>query len=475
MGRPDRAPTRAPRRAFALGTTLLCAAALATTSAQAVPTGSDPGKEKKKVDTQVDRLKDSLDDTSADLAAAYVALQKTKDAMPAARSAMAQAQAKAAAADRANAVAAQELEAAVASEKKAQDQLRKTTKEVTESRNRVAQFAAQIYQEQGFGQLDMALTSSDPQQFADRIALVDTVMDVQSEAMERLTTERASLTALEDHLSALRVDSAAKKKQAEAALAKAQAARDAATSAKVALDALAARQLSQSRTVQAKLARDRSRLTSLRGRAEPPAHDPRQARRRGQEARRGQAPGRREGRARPQEAQPGRRRLQRRLEAPEQWRLPQPPQQRAGQLGVRPALPPDLPLLEAALGPRLRRPLRLAGPRRRRWHRHQRRRRWWLRQPRRHRPRPRLRRGPGDDVQPPPEHPEVERAASRAARSSATRAAPAPPPAATCTSRPSRTATSSTRASGSDRRLANHPRGPRDGTRTRHHPGIPGG
>ena len=30
MGRPDRAPTRAPRRAFALGTTLLCAAALAT-------------------------------------------------------------------------------------------------------------------------------------------------------------------------------------------------------------------------------------------------------------------------------------------------------------------------------------------------------------------------------------------------------------------------------------------------------------
>ena len=263
MGRPDRAPTRAPRRAFALGTTLLCAAALATTSAQAVPTGSDPGKEKKKVDTQVDRLKDSLDDTSADLAAAYVALQKTKDAMPAARSAMEQAQAKAAAADRANAVAAQELEAAVASEKKAQDQLRKTTTEVTESRNRVAQFAAQIYQEQGFGQLDMALTSSDPQQFADRIALVDTVMDVQSEAMERLTTERASLTALEDHLSALRVDSAAKKKQAEAALAKAQAARDAATSAKVALDALAARQLSQSRTVQAKLARDRSRLTSL--------------------------------------------------------------------------------------------------------------------------------------------------------------------------------------------------------------------
>jgi len=64
----------------------------------------------------------------------------------------------------------------------------------------VAQFAAQIYQEQGFGQLDMALSSTDPQQFADRIALVDTVMDVQGETLDRLATEKASLTALEDHL-----------------------------------------------------------------------------------------------------------------------------------------------------------------------------------------------------------------------------------------------------------------------------------
>ena len=82
---------------------------------------------------------------------------------------------------------------------------------MAESRERVAQFAAQIYQEQGCASLDMALSSTDPQQFADRIALVDTVMDVQSETIERLATEQASLTALEDHLSALRADSAEKK------------------------------------------------------------------------------------------------------------------------------------------------------------------------------------------------------------------------------------------------------------------------
>lgn len=263
MGRPDRAPTRPSRRAIALGTSMLCAAALATTSAQAVQAGSDPGKDKKKVDAQVDSLRDDLDDTSADLAAAYRALEATRKQIPGLRAALAKAQATAAAADRANAVAAQELAAAVASEKKIQAQLTKTTNEVTASRNRVAQFASQIYQEQGFGQLDMALSSSDPQQFADRIALVDTVMDVQSEVMDKLATERASLTALEDHLSALRADSAAKKKQAEAALAKAQKARDAAAAAKRALDALAARQDAQARTVAGKLARDKAKLTSL--------------------------------------------------------------------------------------------------------------------------------------------------------------------------------------------------------------------
>lgn len=232
-------------------------------SAEALPTASDPGKEKRKVDAQVDRIKDRLDETSADLAAAHEALERTKDKLPAAQTVLVRAQAAAAAADRANAVAAQELEAAKASEAKAQEQLDTTTRKVAESRERVAQFAAQIYQEQGFGQLDMALSSTDPQQFADRIALVDTVMDVQSETIERLATEQASLTALEDHLSALRADSAEKKKQAEAALKRAQGARDAAAKAKADLDRLAASQAAQARTVAQKLAADKVRLATM--------------------------------------------------------------------------------------------------------------------------------------------------------------------------------------------------------------------
>jgi murein DD-endopeptidase MepM/ murein hydrolase activator NlpD len=263
MGRPNRAPVRTPRRGIAILTAILFAVTLATTSAEALPAGSDPGTQKRKVDAQVDKLKEQLDETSSDLSAAYTALQKTQNKLPAARTVLERAQNAAAAADRANAVAAQELEAARASEKKAEGKLAKSTKEVAASRTRVAQFAAQIYQEQGFGQLDMALSSTDPQQFADRIALVDTVMDVQSQTMDRLSTEKASLTALEDHLSALRADSAAKKKQAEAALARAQSARDAAAKAKAELDALAATQTAQAKTVAGKLAAEKARLASM--------------------------------------------------------------------------------------------------------------------------------------------------------------------------------------------------------------------
>jgi len=273
MGLKDtEAIVRAHSRTAAVGVALLCAAALGVSSATAVPTAplqgsataSDPGAEKRKVDSQIEKLREDLEDSSAELSNAYIALQQTKAKLPAAQTALAEAESAALAADRANTLAAQELEAARASEAKAQAELESTTKEVTAGRSRVAQFAAQIYQEQGFGQLDMALSSTDPQQFADRIALVDTVMDVQGETLDRLATEKASLTALEDHLSALRADSAAKKKRAEEALAAAESARDSAARAKADLDALAAQQTSQAAEVESQIAADKVRLSAMK-------------------------------------------------------------------------------------------------------------------------------------------------------------------------------------------------------------------
>jgi murein DD-endopeptidase MepM/ murein hydrolase activator NlpD len=262
MGRTDPARPRAPRRAVAVLAGLTCAAGVVVPApAQAA---SDPGVQKRKVDSRIDRLEDHLDDTSAKLKKSYTALKSTQAQIPGAREALQQAEAAAAEADRANTVAAQELEVARANEKKARAELERTTKEVEDGRAKLAQFAAQIYQEQGFGQLDVALSSTDPQQFADRIALVDTVMDVQGQTMEHLATEQASQRALEDHLSALRADSAVKKKAAEEALAKAEAARRVAADAKARLEALAASQEQQTADFEDQVAADKKQLAAMR-------------------------------------------------------------------------------------------------------------------------------------------------------------------------------------------------------------------
>jgi murein DD-endopeptidase MepM/ murein hydrolase activator NlpD len=239
------------------------ATVLAAASSAAGPSRPDPVEKKQKVDRQIEILREQLEDTTTELADAYVALRTTEAAIPSARDVFGKAEAKASSAERARSLAVRELAASVARETKAEAHLGEATQEVARNRTRVAQFAAQIYQEQGFGQLDMALSSGDPQQFADRIALVDTLMDVQSQAMERLATQRASLTALADHLSALRSESAHKEQRAEAALVRARAARDAAEAANVRLETLADRQATQAAAVKNRLARDEARLDAL--------------------------------------------------------------------------------------------------------------------------------------------------------------------------------------------------------------------
>ena len=252
------------RRVLGVATALVCAAGLVTAAAPAAPAATDPGVQKKSVDKKIDALENHLDDTSAALSKAYKNLKATQNKLPAARTVLEKARAAAEAADHAEAVATQELEVAKANEAKAQDDLEKATAEVAAGRKRLAQFAAQIYQQQGFGQLDVALSSTQPQEFADRLAMVDTVLDVQSQTMERLTTERASLTALEDHLSALRVDSDRKQKAAAAALARAEQARAAADKAKADLEALAASQEQQAQGYEDQLAADKKQLAAMK-------------------------------------------------------------------------------------------------------------------------------------------------------------------------------------------------------------------
>ncbi|MBM6404357.1 peptidoglycan DD-metalloendopeptidase family protein [Phycicoccus sp. CSK15P-2] len=264
MGRRDLALTRAPRRLGGAVAAVLCTAGLVAGSSLPAQGAPDPGSQKRTVDRKIDKLEDHLDDTSAALSQAYENLKATKAKLPAAQEVLEKAQQAAQAAEQARAAAVQELEVAQANEAKAEDELEQATDEVAAGRVRIAQFAAQIYQEQGFGQLDVALSSTEPQQFADRIAMVDTVLDVQNRTMDRLTTEQANLTAIEDHLSALRADSVRKKKAAEAAYAKAEDARKQADKAKADLEALAASQRQQAQSYEDQLAADKKQLESMK-------------------------------------------------------------------------------------------------------------------------------------------------------------------------------------------------------------------
>jgi murein DD-endopeptidase MepM/ murein hydrolase activator NlpD len=268
--------TRAPHRArlLALGLAVACSVGVATPSLAAAPVlgagvgaavktapgADDPNKAKKQVDREIEDLKEELEDSSASLKNAYVALRRTQAALPGAQAVLDKATAAVSKADAYNDDMAVRLEVAQANEARAVDELAATRSQLEETRTRVARFASQLYQDQGMGQLSVALSATTPDDFANRIAMNDTVMDVQNQSLTRLATARAAATAQESHIKALKVQVQAAKKQAEQALAKAQQARAAAAAAKQKLDALAAQQTAQSKALEAQIRAEKSKL-----------------------------------------------------------------------------------------------------------------------------------------------------------------------------------------------------------------------
>ncbi len=332
---------------MALGLAVACSIGVATPSVAAAPGQSpsvraaapgadDPHKAKKQVDKEIEALKDELEDTSASLKNAYIALRRTQAAIPVAQAAVDKAEAEVSKADAYNDEMAVQLDVARANEARAVDELAATRKKLAETRTRVARFASQLYQDQGMGQLSVALSATTPDDFANRIAMNDTVMDVQNQSLSRLATARAAATAQEAHIKALKVQVEAAKKQAEAALAKAEKARAAAAAAKQKLEALAAQQAGP---VAGPRGREGGREDEARRRPEGAGAAEGSPRGAGQgrqgssrSSRRSPAPGRQEG---PEGS----------LDVD---RLPVPPVRGLDLLRVRHALPPDPALLAAA-------------------------------------------------------------------------------------------------------------------------------
>ncbi len=263
MGRATPA-LHARRRLTAFGVALACAGSLGLTGGVPAGAATDPDQQRKdRVDHQIQDSRHDLEEMSTDFQRAYLALNATKAKVPGAQAAAAAAEAERAGAEGRSEQAQADLAVARADETKAEGQLATTRTRLVTSERDVADVAAQMYMQQGMGQMTVALDAQSPSDFADRLAMSGTVLDLQQAQISRLATSRATQVAQEAHLSAVRVVKVGAEAEARNALAQATAARNAAAAAQAQIESLATQQLGQAASLQSQVAAERARLTAL--------------------------------------------------------------------------------------------------------------------------------------------------------------------------------------------------------------------
>jgi murein DD-endopeptidase MepM/ murein hydrolase activator NlpD len=232
------------------------------------PSSADTVSDKKKIDASIAQLRIELEDTSRDLAQAFVELHRTRALLPGARRVLAAGQAAQAVADRHREAVVTALAVAQANESKASNELLRNARASQEVQDQIGKLARDDYQQGGVSGLAIVLEASSPQDFTDRIIMMDTVMRVREATLRGLDTKRAEGKAVRFHLVAVRQQVASLKVQAEAALARATAARQNAAAAKTRLDLLFAAQTRYAATVAAKKAAELTNLNKMKARSD---------------------------------------------------------------------------------------------------------------------------------------------------------------------------------------------------------------
>ena len=235
-------------RLVVLGVVLATALTLGLVALSSADTVGD----KKKLDAGIAQLNAELEDTSQNLAQAFVALQRTKAELPSARQALTVADAAQGVADRDNEVVATALAVAEANAAKAGDALAQNARDSQQVQDQVGNLAVDDYEQGGVSVLSIALEANSPQDFTNRLIMMDTVMGVREATLRELDTMLAEGQAVRAHLVAVGQQVATLKVQSEAALVKATAARQSAAAAKTTLDVLFSAQTRYAATVAAK-------------------------------------------------------------------------------------------------------------------------------------------------------------------------------------------------------------------------------
>ena len=247
---------------MAVGIAVACTLGLAPLSS------ADTRGDKKKLDADISQLRDQLEDTSKDLANAFIELKRTRAELPGAREVLAAADAAQVIADRHNDEVATQLAIAQANEAKAADTLAQNGRDTQEAQDQLGNMARDAYQQGGVSGLSIALEANSPEDFTNRLVMMDTVMRVRGATLRGLDTMRAEGRAVQAHLVAVRQQVSALKVRAEDALAKAAAARETAAAAKTKLDLLYAAQTRYAATVAAKKASEIARIKSMQAQSD---------------------------------------------------------------------------------------------------------------------------------------------------------------------------------------------------------------
>ncbi len=224
--------------------------------------------DKKKLDAEIAQLRNQLEDTSADLANAFVELHRTRAELPGAQKALAAADAAQAAADRHNDEVATALAVSQANEAKAADTLARNARSTQVVEDQLGNMAREDYQRGGVSGLSIALEADSPEDFTNRMVMMDTVMRVRGATLRGLDTMRAEGRAVQAHLVAVRKQVAALKVQAEKALAQAKVARGIAAAAKTKLDLMYAAQTRYASAVAAKKATEITNIKKMKAQSD---------------------------------------------------------------------------------------------------------------------------------------------------------------------------------------------------------------
>jgi murein DD-endopeptidase MepM/ murein hydrolase activator NlpD len=233
---------------MAVGIAVACSLGLAPAST------ADTRSDKKKLDADIAQLRTQLEGTSIDLANAFIELKRTSAELPGAQQALVVATAAQVVADRHNDEVATALAIAQANEAKAADELARIARDTQAAEDQLGNMARDAYQQGGVSGLSIALEATSPEDFTNRMVMMDTVIRVRSATLRGLDTMRAEGKAVQAHLVAVRQQVAELKVEAEAALAQATTAREMAAAAKTKLDLLYAAQTRYAATVAAKKA-----------------------------------------------------------------------------------------------------------------------------------------------------------------------------------------------------------------------------